>query len=476
MSIELTKINTKVKDPVTGEMLPFGLFGSDSLTLINQKKEESLQEMETKHSESIAEMETKRVNALESIPNDYTTLANDVSDLKEDLSELVPGLSDVAKDALLACFRNVAWKGTNGVYYYNALQEALTDNSGYIGTLTFPLGAESSMIRGGRFVVNNTISVRSYNPSIQNRIYGNLKEFNFKVGDVIDLDDTDTYSMAIGTDRNGVDSWIGGGYLTEYPFIVTAENINDVKKYVIKKTDNADMTQEDLDYLSAHITLTRVINNTLTNLTCSYDGETVYTENDNYTFIRPHFTVTAFYSDGTSEVITLYTMSGVISTGQNTIRIKYGNRIIPVSVSFVELDYFLKRAIPDIGLAQWGRAGQTPEDNDGYIAPSTADVDKLSYNISGISFNADDVIHFDYRDKYSPNVKYAMGTNKANTSVNNRTWIANGFLTVDEYTLEGIDLPDMKIIYVRSTNSTSDISSDITNNRIVSNLYRELHP
>ena len=56
---------------------------------------------------------------LESIPDDYTELANKV--------EQFPGISDDAREALLACFRNVVWKVSDGQDYYNTLYTALYD-------------------------------------------------------------------------------------------------------------------------------------------------------------------------------------------------------------------------------------------------------------------------------------------------------------------------------------------------------------
>ena len=52
----------------------------------------------------------------------------EIENVKSDLRKA--GLSDEAKEALLACFRNVAWINDQGQTYYDALEEALSAESG----------------------------------------------------------------------------------------------------------------------------------------------------------------------------------------------------------------------------------------------------------------------------------------------------------------------------------------------------------
>ena len=58
---------------------------------------------------------------------DAKKTGDEISDLKSDFDQVVPGLSEEAKAALLACFAHVAWIGTDGQDYYDALEEALYD-------------------------------------------------------------------------------------------------------------------------------------------------------------------------------------------------------------------------------------------------------------------------------------------------------------------------------------------------------------
>lgn len=75
------------------------------------------------------------IEVLDSIPEDYSELSQDVSDLKDDLLKI---FSDDAKAALLDCFAHVAWIGTDGRDYYDALEDALYDD------IVLPEGYETS--------------------------------------------------------------------------------------------------------------------------------------------------------------------------------------------------------------------------------------------------------------------------------------------------------------------------------------------
>ena len=99
MSVTIRKINAKAKDPVTGELKEFGLFGSDALEVIETKKQEAvaavteekddfLAAIQDKGEEYLESIEDKGETTLASIPNDYTELANEVSDLRDDLKEI----------------------------------------------------------------------------------------------------------------------------------------------------------------------------------------------------------------------------------------------------------------------------------------------------------------------------------------------------------------------------------------------------
>ena len=385
-----------------------------------------------------------------------------IAGLADDISQIVPGMSSEAKDALLACFEHVAWATPNGNSYYRALADALEnegegggeDGGVYIGELVFPIFAESSPSNEQRYSYNSEtgrMRVDSFLSSNRNRVACDIFSFAFNVGDVITLDDSTTYSFAIGVN----DSWIGGGYLSDYPFVVQSDNIPNMKEILVKRNDNGDFTQADIDYLKAHIKLKRTVNKYLDRISVSYDNEIVHLPADAPTFVRPDLTVTAYYSDGTSENVTLYKLTTSVSTGTNAVRIEYGSKTASVNVDMVERVYFLQLTTLDNGAYRWGYSGETPSDNSGYKRDSES-VDYVSANISNLPFYAGDTIYFVSLDEF----KYAIGTNMADTSYNNRLWIGGGYLANASYTLQEDDVSDMKVFYVRAKDNTTNIQTD----------------
>lgn len=384
-----------------------------------------------------------------------------IARLEDEIAQIVPGLSSEAKDALLACFEHVAWSTPNGDSYYQALADALEDESSYIGELVFPIFAESSPSNEQRYKYDSGTGRMGIEPSLsdsRNRVACDISTFAVQAGDVITLDDSTTYAFAIGVNN----SWIGGGYLSDYPFVVQSGDIPSIKEILVKRNDNADFTQADIDYLKAHIKLKRTVNKYLDRISVSYDNEVVHLPADAPTFVRPDLTVTAYYSDGTSENVTMYKLTTNVSTGTNAVRIKYGSKTASVNVDMVERVYFLKSTTLDNGAYRWGNSGETPSENSGYLLTSEG-VDNVSANISNIPFYAGDTIYFAFLDEF----KYAIGTNVIGTSYNNRLWIGGGYFADASYTLLEADVSDMKVFYVRAKDNTSDIQTNVKKNRIM---------
>lgn len=61
-------------------------------------------------------------------------------------------------------------------------------------------------------------------------------------------------------------------------------------------------------------------------------GQTVVYDTDSLDVLRPMLTVTAYYVDETSETITDYTLSGVLTVGTSTITVAYGGKTTTISV------------------------------------------------------------------------------------------------------------------------------------------------
>lgn len=77
---------------------------------------------ETTASDSKIKNFTEMVEAAEDAAETATAAAEAA---EEAAASIIPGLSDDAKEALLACFRNVAWINDQGQTYYDALYDAL---------------------------------------------------------------------------------------------------------------------------------------------------------------------------------------------------------------------------------------------------------------------------------------------------------------------------------------------------------------
>lgn len=70
------------------------------------------------------DLTTDTTLSLAGVAADAKKTGDEIDALKDDLSQ-ISGLTDEIKDALLACFDNVAWKGGDGDDYYDALEAAL---------------------------------------------------------------------------------------------------------------------------------------------------------------------------------------------------------------------------------------------------------------------------------------------------------------------------------------------------------------
>ena len=112
-------------------------------------------------------------DVLESIPQDYSSLSDDVDDLKIATSGHL--VSDEIKNALLACFQNVAWSTPDGQIYYAALEsmlnppaELISISVSYTQTMTVTPFDNLNVLRPDLVVMAN------YADSTSQRIYGYL--------------------------------------------------------------------------------------------------------------------------------------------------------------------------------------------------------------------------------------------------------------------------------------------------------------
>lgn len=76
-----------------------------------------------------------------------------------------------------------------------------------------------------------------------------------------------------------------------------------------------------------------VIDKVLTSLTASYTQSGTVYDTDTLASLKPDLTVTATYSNGTTETITGYSLSGSLSAGTSTVTVSYGGRTATFSVN-----------------------------------------------------------------------------------------------------------------------------------------------
>ena len=177
---------------------------------------------------------------------DAKATGDGIADLKNIIDQIEPGLSEAAKQALLACFAHVAWVDEYGQSYYDDLEDALNAGSGsHIGTLIFRLGLASSLrICGGYWDIAN----ERYGPQPvdASRVSGDMSPIVFKTGDLVTVDDFETYSLAIGTNSTSWPSgtWIGGGYLQSYPYELQENDVESMKVVFLKRNDGQDIQDQ----------------------------------------------------------------------------------------------------------------------------------------------------------------------------------------------------------------------------------------
>ena len=162
----------------------------------------------------------------------------------------IEGMPEGAKAALLACFEHVAWVDGNGQLYYDALERAL--NTGESG---IPLGALTTFQIGTSYFDRNNGYTTGSNDK---RATCNISTINFNAGDTIKLssDVKDVYQFLVGaasaasTPNNR--SWIRDGYSSEN-LVLQESDIVDAKVILMRRLDNADISESDLETLARSI-------------------------------------------------------------------------------------------------------------------------------------------------------------------------------------------------------------------------------
>lgn len=221
----------------------------------------------------------------ESVLNDITVAFNNAMENIENAG----GLTVDIKEALLACFRNVAWIGDDGQEYYDDLADALYAVTGIT-------------LNSNSLVFNSIGSTQQLTASLIPS--GSVATI------VWESSDTDVAIVS----STGLVTSVGDGEAT-----ITAS--------VGSVSATCSVTVEELSVVS----LSAVLN---------ASGHTFYV-GDNIDTIKPYLTLTATYSDSSTAVIPSgsYTLSGSLSTaGSNTITVSYEGVSTTVNVTAVAVE------------------------------------------------------------------------------------------------------------------------------------------
>lgn len=183
------------------------------------------------------------------------------------------GLSQQAKQALLECFRNVAWINANGQTYYDALEAALASAATFSITNNLT-GCSTSNI------ATSVTEGSSYSATI-------------------------TASSGYTLDGATVNITMGGTSVTGFYSNGTISIPNVTGDIVITVTA-----------VSAVTSITAVFT----------QGDNVIYETDSLDTLKQYLVVTANYSDSTSAAVSDYTLSGTLTEGTSAITVSYGGK------------------------------------------------------------------------------------------------------------------------------------------------------
>ena len=238
-------------------------------------------------------------------------------------------LSDEAKEALLNCFAHVAWIDDQGQTYYDALEQALYDNTWSItNTLTG--------------CTNTNPAETVYKDSSYSAI------ISPNTGYVLE---GATVSITMG----GVD--------------VTASVYNNGTISIAQVTGDLVITVVAVAVAISSISAVYT------------QSGTVY-DTDSLDSLKAHLVVTATYSDSSTAVIpsTDYTLSGTLTVGTSTITVSYGGKTttftVIVSAPYEVIDYISSNNLG--GTPSTGRLQYAPYIKTAFPA---ADTDIISYTV-----------------------------------------------------------------------------------------------
>lgn len=308
--------------------------------------------------------------------------AGNVKRILLDDETMPEGFTDEIKSALLSCFRNVAWINDQGQACYDALESALYGVR-WIGLNTYSLAASATggtaqlvatTIPAGGAVTwtssNTTVATVSANGLVSFTGYGSATitaTSNGKMArcSVLVAQKTVTSISATYTQSGAV---YAGDSLDSLKsdLVVTAtwsdatQTTVPAAEYVLSGELTTGTSMVTVSYGGKTTTFNVVVSAVeLASISAAFDagGNTIYTD-DTLDSLKQYMTVTAHYSDGTSETINNYTLSGTLTDGTSTITVAYDGKTTTVNIAGV-VDFY--------NIWNW-------ELNDGYLEIGTGSI------------------------------------------------------------------------------------------------------
>ena len=226
---------------------------------------------------------------LSDVKSDLMQTEDEIIEIAGVIEELECGLTEEVKAALLACFTRVAWISDDGQTYYDALSNALNYSR--------VLSRISAVFTQGSAVLYDTdelYALKQYVTVTATYDDGTTKEVN-------------TYTLS-------------GELVAGISTITVAYN---------KKTT------------TFNVTVTHQAK-TLESISSTFSSSAVITTDNVLDDLRPYLTVRATYSDGSTNTITNYTLSGSLNVGTNTITVTYSGKTATFTVNVTQAEKTLQ--------------------------------------------------------------------------------------------------------------------------------------
>ena len=298
-------------------------------------------------------------DALDALKEDLKQTEDEIIETAGVIEELECGLTEEVKTALLACFEQVAWIGADGQTYYDALETALNKKRS--------LSSISAVFTQGSTVIYDTdelYALKQYLTVTATYDDGSTKEVNnytlsgklvagTSTITVAYNKKTTTFNVTITHQAKTIES-ISATFSSSA--VITTDNVlDDLRPYLTVRATYSDGTTNTV----TNYTLIGSLNVGTNTITVTYSGKiatftvnvtqaektlqsisavfnqgsaVIYTDsalND----LKPYLTVTASYSDSTTQTVTDYALSGTLTEGTSIITASYGGKTATFNVT-----------------------------------------------------------------------------------------------------------------------------------------------